>query len=483
MSLTSAMNTALTGLAVSSRLADLTSTNIANAATPGYMRREAELTSVMLGGEGAGVTIAGINRDVSLFLLNERRSSEAAVSNQDTRATFLSRVETSLGTDSENSLMARIADFDSALISAASRPESDARLSEVLTSARQVVDHIVGTAKSIQTARTEADSAIAADVERLNTALAEVEELNGRILAANMAGRDSASLQDLRQRQIDQISGIIPVRQLPREDGVIALYSTSGAPLVDGKASEFGFSATRAITAEMNLADGPLSGLTLNGRDMSTGANSLIAGGSLSANFAVRDELAPAAQANLDGLARDLVERFQAAGVDPTLASGAAGLFTDRGAAFDPADEVGLSARLQINAAADPAEGGALWRLRDGLGAATQGASGDATLLRSLRTALTTESAPASASLDTGPLSLSALASTITSWAAQDRVTVEDQLTFAQSRATTLQEQEQRHGVDTDQELQNLLLIEQSYTANARVIQTIDDMLATLMEL
>lgn len=264
---------------------------------------------------------------------------------------------------------------------------------------------------------------------------------------------------------------------------MIALYSTSGAPLVDGKASEFGFSATRAITAEMNLADGPLSGLTLNGRDMSTGANSLIAGGSLSANFAVRDELAPAAQANLDGLARDLVERFQAAGVDPTLASGAAGLFTDRGAAFDPADEVGLSARLQINAAADPAEGGALWRLRDGLGAATQGASGDATLLRGLRTALITESAPASASLDTGPISLSALASTITSWAAQDRVTVEDQLTFAQSRATTLQEQEQRHGVDTDQELQNLLLIEQSYTANARVIQTIDDMLATLMEL
>lgn len=483
MSLTTAMNTALTGLSVSSRLADLTSTNIANASTPGYVRREAELNSLRLGGEGAGVTISGINRDVSLFLLNERRSADAAVSNQDTRATFLSRVETSLGTDSENSLTARIADFDAALISAASRPESDARLSEVMTSAKRVVEHITSTSQSIQAARTEADSAIASDIDRLNTALAEVEELNGRILAANLAGRDSASFQDLRQRQIDQIAGIIPVRQIPRDDGVISLYSTSGAPLVDGKASEFGFSPTRTITAEMNLADGPLSGLTLNGREISTSVNSLITGGSLSANFAVRDELAPVAQANLDGLARDLVERFQAAGVDPTLASGDAGLFTDNGAAFDPADEIGLAARLEINAAADPSAGGSLWRLRDGLGAATQGASGDATLLNTLRDVLVSETTPSSSSLDTGPLGFATLASTITSWAAQDRVTVEDQLTFAQSRATTLQEQEQRQGVDTDYELQNLLLIEQAYTANARVIQTIDDMLATLMEL
>jgi len=31
--------------------------------------------------------------------------------------------------------------------------------------------------------------------------------------------------------------------------------------------------------------------------------------------------------------------------------------------------------------------------------------------------------------------------------------------------------------VDTDYELQNLLLIEQSYAANARVIQTVGDMI------
>ena len=36
-------------------------------------------------------------------------------------------------------------------------------------------------------------------------------------------------------------------------------------------------------------------------------------------------------------------------------------------------------------------------------------------------------------------------------------------------------------GVDTDRELQRLMLIEQAYAANARVLQTVDDMMNALM--
>ena len=38
-------------------------------------------------------------------------------------------------------------------------------------------------------------------------------------------------------------------------------------------------------------------------------------------------------------------------------------------------------------------------------------------------------------------------------------------------------------GVDTDQEMQTLLLVERAYAANARVIQTAQAMIDTLMEL
>jgi flagellar hook-associated protein 1 FlgK len=160
--------------------------------------------------------------------------------------------------------------------------------------------------------------------------------------------------------------------------------------LLDGSAAVIGFSTTHTITPEMTQASGGLSGITINGRPYDTaGSASPILGGTLGALFAVRDDLAVSAQGRLDAAARDLVERFSSATVDPTLVPGAPGLFTDAGAAFDPFNEAGLAGRLTLNAAADPAQGGALFRLRDGLGAATEGAPGNGTLLTALHDALT----------------------------------------------------------------------------------------------
>ncbi|MFD1807825.1 hypothetical protein ACFSHQ_05695 [Gemmobacter lanyuensis] len=52
MTLGSAMNMAMTGLSVSARLAELVSTNVANATTAGFVRREAEVSALVLGGQG-----------------------------------------------------------------------------------------------------------------------------------------------------------------------------------------------------------------------------------------------------------------------------------------------------------------------------------------------------------------------------------------------------------------------------------------------
>ena len=51
------------------------------------------------------------------------------------------------------------------------------------------------------------------------------------------------------------------------------------------------------------------------------------------------------------------------------------------------------------------------------------------------------------------------------------------------TRADSLKALELQGGVDTDHEMQQLLLIEQAYAANARVISTADDMIQTLLGL
>jgi flagellar hook-associated protein 1 len=171
---------------------------------------------------------------------------------------------------------------------------------------------------------------------------------------------------------VDSIASIVPIREVARDRNQIALFTAGGVPLLDGEASVIDFTPTRLITPDMTQDSGGLSGITINGRAHDTaGVNSPIVGGTLGALFAVRDDLAVSAQGKLDALARDLVQRFSDPAVDTTLATDAPGLFTDGGAAFAPEDETGLAGRLQMNAAADPQQGGALFRLRDGLGAAT----------------------------------------------------------------------------------------------------------------
>ena len=119
----------------------------------------------------------------------------------------------------------------------------------------------------------------------------------------------------------------------------------------------------------MALTSGGLSGLTVNGNPVRTDSlRGALRGGSLSAQFEIRDELGVEAQAELDSVARDLIERFEDPALDPTLSPGDPGLFTDNGNAFDPLTEIGLSAWLRVNPDADPEQGGESWRLRDGLG-------------------------------------------------------------------------------------------------------------------
>ncbi|WP_334195222.1 flagellar hook-associated protein FlgK [Pararhodobacter sp.] len=485
MSVTSALAGALSGLSAASRQAEILSSNVANATTPGYARRQVSLSSASLAGQGQGVQVLGITRDVDKQLLAERRLAQASDADRDVRAEFLKRLEQALGTpDSEGSLSARLAAFDQALVEAAGRPESQAGLNSIATTAKSLVDGLAAASDDIQAARATADRRIGEEVDKLNSTLARLQELNVNLRSFTGAGRDISALLDERQQLVDQISAIIPIREVPRDLNQIALFTTGGAPLLEGSAAVIGFSTTHTITAEMTQALGGLSGITINGRPYDTsGSASPILGGSLGALFALRDDLAVSAQGKLDAVARDLVERFAASGLDPSQPSGAPGLFTDAGVAFDPLNETGLASRLALNAAADPAQGGALFRLRDGLGTASEGATGDGTLLNALHAALTGVRALSSTGFAAGTRSFATLTGDILSDVSSSRLSAQSERSFASSKLTALTDLEAQNGIDTDQEMQQLLVIEKNYAANAKVIQAVADMIDTLLRL
>jgi flagellar hook-associated protein 1 len=485
MTISGALSSALSGLTASARAAEIVASNVANAGTAGYARRVLETSARAIGGTGQGVQVDGVRREVDAAILADRRLAAAGAGGRDLLARFATGFEAIIGTPEDpQSLTARVAAFEQSLIAASARPDAEARLLAVRDTASALARQLGAGAAAVQDARMDADRDIATSVTRINAALADLADLNGRILSVSASGRDASALIDTRQKLIDSLAADLPVREVARDDGTIALFTTGGAVLLDGsRPASFGFQPAGIIVPEMTLASGGLSGLTLNGRLVATsGETSPVAGGRLAALFAVRDDLAVGAQAQLDAVARDLVARFSTPGdPDPTLAPGAPGLFTDAGTAFLPANEIGLSGRLTLNAAVDPAQGGGVWRLRDGLGATEPGPPGEARLLLGLSQAMTETRQPASGAFMAGARSFATLASDLLSAASAARLQREDDASFAAAQHGALREAELQDGVDTDQELTALMQIEKAYAANAKVIQAVDEMLQALL--
>lgn len=482
MTISNALNNAVTGLNAASRMAEVVSSNLANAMTDGYGKRTVDLSADQVGGRGAGVRVEGIVRTVDPIILNDRRLADADLSGQRTTSNALKRLESALGADGNTpSLATQLVALEEAFVSAASDPSSDVRLNNVLSAVQDVANSFNHGADTIQSMRLDADAAIKTQVEQLNQALSDIEKLNADVSRAQSIGGDTSGLLDQRQQIVDRIATFVPIREMTRQNGQIALMTTSGQMLIDGPAREVGFTPVNLITADMTFTSGGLSGLTLNGDPLSlTNGIGKLDGGSLGANFALRDKTLVDAQTSLDAAARDLVERFSDPANDTSLALGQVGLFTDNGTAFDPANTDGLSARLAVNPAVEPENGGDLWRLRDGVGAAAPGPEGSSAQLSRFLTGLSENRA----TMLGGRMGASAgHAADFLATIGSTRVTAEDRAAFSSARWSSLREAELSGGVDTDQELQNLMLIEKSYAANARLIQTLDVLMRALLEI
>lgn len=481
MSLSGALSNAISGLNAASRSASVVSSNLANVMTEGYGRRDVALEAQTA--RGGGVKIVSTVRHRDPMILSEMRGASAERAAHTATSGFYSKLEQLVGTpESAGALSAKLADLEASFVSAASRPDLVGRLDKAVQDAGAFTRSLATASKGVQDTRVAADRSIAAGVKDLNEKLVQVQELNVQIAGGSVARRDVSALVDSREKLIGEIAEWIPVKEMQRPNLGVALYTAGGAVLLDGSAAELSFTNAHTIVPHMTLQGGHLSGIAINGSDVSVDPQQgPLRGGKLAALFGVRDDHAVAAQGELDAMARDIGERFQAAGLDGTRAPGAPGLFTDAGTVVDAANEVGLAGRLAVNAVVDPAQGGASWRLRDGLGAATQGPVGNAALLQDFSAALGEERSLLSGAFAGQSASASGLAGLVIGKFGAERLSAEQSLTFAATRATEAQQYLLEDGVDSDFEMQKLMLIEQAYAANARVLQTVDEMMNALM--
>ncbi len=488
MSISSALNNALTGLNAAARGSEIIANNVANSQTPGYTRRSLELTASVTNGAGTGVAVAGITLNQNTVTLASRRLADADVGFAGTSGGALSRLVGALGIPGEASALAsRAAAFEAALNGSVNDPASTAGQANLANTAKAYVSAINQIARETREVRQDADAEIAAQVTTLSTELESIEDLNADIKSITISGGDPSALIDQRKLAIDRIADIVPLKTVSRPDNSVALFTREGGILLDGSAGQLDFAASGLITPDMTLAAGSISGLTLNGRPVTIGdgtGSGRLDGGSLSALFGIRDVTTPAFNEKLDALAQDLIQRFEDPAVDTTLVAGDPGLFTDNGSAYDALNQSGLAARISLNAAIDPAQGGDLWRLRDGINAAVQGNVASSTILSNMLSATTrTQSAPAAVGI-AAPVNVAGIAAELTGQITSAQFQNDSRQAYSAALQTSLRETESgQSGVDTDTELQRLLLVEQAYSANARVISVVDGLIQRLLEI
>ncbi|MFV8559022.1 flagellar hook-associated protein FlgK [Sulfitobacter sp. SBS6] len=469
MSLTGALNSATAGLHTTQGQSRIAADNVSNAMTPGYVRREAVLVTAS-GGQG-GAVISEVRREVDATLQRMSRLENSRMTQYQSIQEGLTTYTAYLGQPGDGTSPAdRFNDFQNSLTTLVNMPSSNGAQTSVALAAEDLVRSVKGAATTLSTTLNDVNMEIRYEVADLNTALYQLRDLNASGSGFTPGSLEAAQFDEKVDTILDQISGIVDTRIHRSSNGSISLYTVSGAALLEGR-------VVQDVT--FNPSDGTLMAGNQDITPFKDGVRG-IQHGSLAGLSELKRETIPQFSQQLDEYARGLIQTFEEA--DASLAPGEAGLFTDNGIAFDPANITGLASRLQINSKISSTGEAEVWRIRDGLGATSPGAGSETVQINAFLAGLDTAMNAATGTGIPAEVTLRDFSAEMITSQAATRARAENDFNAAASAAeVVMSARRNSEGVNIDDEMQQLLLIEQSYAANSRVLTAVSEMIDTLI--
>ena len=469
MSLSGALNSATAGLHTTQGQSRIAADNVSNAMTPGYVRREAVLVTAS-GGQG-GAVISEVRREVDATLQRMSRLENSRMTQYQSIQEGLTTYTAYLGQPGDGTSPAdRFNDFQNSLTTLVNMPSSNGAQTSVALAAEDLVRSVKGAATTLSTTLNDVNMEIRYEVADLNTALYQLRDLNASGSGFTPGSLEAAQFDEKVDTILDQISGIVDTRIHRSSNGSISLYTVSGAALLEGR-------VVQDVT--FNPSDGTLMAGNQDITPFKDGVRG-IQHGSLAGLSELKRETIPQFSQQLDEYARGLIQTFEDA--DASLAPGEAGLFTDNGIAFDPANITGLASRLQINSKISSTGEAEVWRIRDGLGATSPGAGSETVQINAFLEGLDTSMNAATGTGIPAEVTLRDFSAEMITSQAATRARAENDFNAAASAAeVVMSARRNSEGVNIDDEMQQLLLIEQSYAANSRVLTAVSEMIDTLI--
>lgn len=479
---------AASSLDVSQQQVNVIANNVGNANTPGYVQRQLPQLELVAGGVGMGVTVGIVQRMGDAMATENANQATSAQGFSQEMVSLLGNYVQQVGQPADStSLPSVFSAFQQSLTTLASNPGDGTAQAQAVASAQTLATTFNNLDTSVQAAREVADQNIGSGVKAVNGLLDQLAQNESKLQQASASGASTAAFEDTRNNLLTNLSQYLPVKVHQGSNDGIIVTTDQGTTLWDGTEHKLSFAPTPIMTATQAVTANPaegyignLSNVTVDGAPVRTSQN-----GSIAADLQLRDVTLPAFSRQLDQMAGNVITAFQQS--DPSVSTGQTGVFTAAGAAVDPTiptEIPGLASKIQVNASLDPAAGGQYWRIQSGAQAATAGLSGDNTTVLGFISAMqqpqpydTTTGVPGSMSLTDAASQISGNQQVaLASWTDSNNTRTQ-QMQVAQTALSNAT------GVNVDEELQRLLVVQHTYQASAQVLQAAAKMLDVLNSL
>lgn len=455
---------AATGLNAQQAGMDAVSQNLANASTPGYVAETAVLTpnpSATMLGAGSGVRVAGIAQVPAQLAQVANQQAQASLAQATARQQVLTQVQNAFPEPNNGQgISNQLANFWSSWDAINQNPSSPAPYTQVVDQASGLATSLNQAAAAITQTATDAQSQLSATVTTDNALLSQVASLNSQISAVAASGASPNSLIDQQNQLVSQLATDLGVTATAQPGGGVDL-AVGGFTLVQGNvatqlavqtkpASSGATSPTYAVLDTTNNL--PLTGLSGTAGGLVTTLNSDL----------------PQYQAQLNQVASALATSVNHALTNGTTTAGTTGqpLFVVSGQTTAPTSGQVTAANIAVNATVVTSPTTTL------AVSSTGGGAGNGANAQAIAEAGSATTFPPNADYTNFIQSLGTQVQS-----ANGQVTAETSVANAASQ--NLQE---IAGVNTNQQMVDLLNYQHAFQASAQVVATVNSAIQSLLQ-
>ncbi|MGX1785451.1 flagellar hook-associated protein FlgK [Bosea sp. NPDC055332] len=313
MGLSTSLGTAISGLNSAQTGIGVISQNVANAGTPGYVRRNVSSVDSISGGT-VGVSNPNVQRLLDRIVQHQLLQESSGAAYTSTRAQVFANLDKLYGAPgSATALDSMYSKFTSSLQALQNDPSSYTNRTAVLDAASQLANRLRGLSDGVQQQRAQAEAGIGSSVTRVNELLEQLTNVNARIVNAQQTS-GTADLRDQRDRIVSELSQYVEIRTDERPNGSLSITTASGTQLFDGRPTvKFEFDARANIGPQSQWSSDPaqrgvgtIIARDLNGNGFDAIANNTFRSGEIGALVELRDKTLVQAQKQLDEIAAQL---------------------------------------------------------------------------------------------------------------------------------------------------------------------------------